>query len=378
MSHEIRTPINGIVGMTGLLLDTPLSAKQRGFAQTVRHSAEILLKIINDILDLSKIDAGQLLFEQAAFAVREPVEDCLNLLWEKAQGKGLKLAYVVEENVPALVVGDSSRLQQVLLNLMGNAVKFTPRGEVTLRVEKVSQQDRRVRLRFSVRDTGIGIAPAVQAQLFRPFVQADASTTRKFGGTGLGLAICQQLVARMGGEFKLESTPGEGTTISFTAEFPIAEAATETEAETDESAAEAPIAPLKANLRILVAEDNLINQHVARLQLEKFGYRPDIVSDGQGAVDAVACEAYDILLMDCQMPGLDGYEATRRIREREAERRAAGERFTPVRIVAMTANAMAGDRETCLAAGMEDYISKPVRSSDLAAALARAQFKVGE
>ena len=264
MSHEIRTPINGIVGMTGLLLDTPSppskAASPRPSAIAPRSYSRS--STISSIF--RKIDAGQLLFEQAAFAVREPVENSLGLLAEKAQGKGLKLSYVVEDSVPAIVVGDPSRLQQVLLNLMGNSVKFTPRGEVVLRVEKVSELDGRVRLRFSVRDTGIGIAPAVQAQLFRPFVQADASTTRKFGGTGLGLAICRQLVARMGGELKMESTPGEGTTVSFTAEFLIAEGAPKIDSEPVDSVPEAAIAPFKANFRILVAEDNLVNQHVAR------------------------------------------------------------------------------------------------------------------
>ncbi|MCC6414483.1 MAG: transporter substrate-binding domain-containing protein [Opitutaceae bacterium] len=366
MSHEIRTPMNGVIGMVDLLRDSPLTDEQLQLAATARHSAESLLGVINDILDFTKIEAGQLQFEAKPFDVREIVDGALAAFAGRAQARGIALTQQIEPQVPELLVGDAGRLNQILVNLLGNALKFTHEGSVALNVGAESASEGVVRLRFTVRDTGIGLMAEEQARLFQPFMQASSGTTRKYGGTGLGLAICKQLVEHMRGQIGVESTPGRGSTFWFVVELPLATSIARQTA--------SPLAPAEnlSRLRVLVAEDNAVNRKVVALQLKRLGSPCVLVENGVQALAYLRSGTCDVVLMDCEMPEMDGLEATRRIRAREAERRARGENFPPLCIIAVTANAMRGDREACLAAGMDDYLSKPLRLPELSAALGRA------
>ncbi|HET8773197.1 MAG TPA: ATP-binding protein [Thermoanaerobaculia bacterium] len=362
MSHEIRTPMNGVMGMLGLLLETRLTPAQRELALTAQESADSLLTIVNDILDFSKIEAGKLTFESNALDLVHVVEGAVELLSGEARVKKLALAALVEPSVPTSLRGDAGRLRQVLINLIGNAIKFTEAGKVLVTAAVERETADTATIRFTVSDTGIGITPETAGLLFHPFVQADGSATRRYGGTGLGLAICRQLVELMNGKIGVESRPGEGSTFWFTAELQKQDAP---QAEpSPEPAVPEPAVPEPARpFRLLVAEDNRVNQRVVLAQLETLGHRAVAVANGLEVLTALDGIDYDAVLMDCHMPEMDGYEAAARIR--------AEPRWQDLPIVAMTAGAMVEDRERCFAAGMNDYIAKPFRAAELAAVLAR-------
>jgi two-component system, sensor histidine kinase and response regulator len=374
MSHEIRTPMNGVIGMIDWLLATSLTVEQRHSAQTIQSSAYSLLLIINDILDFSKIEAGQMTFERIDFDLRETIKNTIDLMSTVARGKGLELSYRIEEDAATSLVGDPTRLRQVLLNLLSNAIKFSERGKVFLEIAQVSQIEEEVELSFCVHDTGIGMSEEAQRKLFKSFTQADASTTRKYGGTGLGLAICRNLVELMGGTIKAQSKVGEGSTFSFNLQFtkrgsfvPPDHASIAVSERSPDTQTTAP--PVSGNdVRILLAEDGKTNQVVALQILRKLGYTADLASNGCEAVEAWRQNKYDVILMDCHMPEMDGWEATRKIRELEAEGK-----LKPTQIIAMTAGAMSEDRALCFAAGMNDYTTKPVDQHELNAALRKAK-----
>jgi signal transduction histidine kinase/CheY-like chemotaxis protein len=360
MSHEIRTPMNGIIGMTELVLDTPLTAAQRESLSVVRTSAGSLLSVLNDILDFSKIESRKLEMDSVPFPLADTVAEALKPFAVEANRKGLALESDIAPTVPPGIVGDAGRLQQVLANLVGNAIKFTESGRVAVDLREDARSDSRSTLHFVVRDTGPGIAPDQQATIFEPFCQGDGSTTRRYGGTGLGLAISSTLVDLMGGRIWVESEPGKGSAFHFTAQFTVTDAPHKADGAIRREHPR-PVAPAE----VLLAEDNVVNERVAVTLLTRRGHRVTVARDGLEALQAVEAGTFDLILMDVQMPGMSGLEVTAAIRERE---RATGGH---VRIVAMTAHAMKGDRERCLAAGMDDYLAKPIDRQALVDAVER-------
>lgn len=355
MSHEIRTPLNGVIGVAGLLAQTSLCDKQKEYVDIIRTSGDLLLTLINDILDISKIEAGKLEFETVDFPLLETIEDVKKILAYMADKKGLLLNSEILSSIPFSVSGDPGRLKQILFNLVSNAIKFTAVGSVTIVCNEVSRQAQKSRLRFEVRDTGIGIPTGAMDKMFKSFSQADASTQRKFGGTGLGLSICKNLVERMNGQIGVESLENIGSTFWFEIDLGLNQNQTVSQEQVG-----AAVGLQNHSARILIAEDNSVNQLITTTMVENLGLHADVVKNGAEALQAIETHYYDVILMDCYMPATDGYEATRQIRQSQKSKN------PKIKIIAMTANAMLGDADRCLAAGMDDHLAKPVSFEDLA------------
>lgn len=384
MSHEIRTPLNSVVAITELLLQTNLSPDQQEFADIIKSSSRALLEIVQDILDFSKIEAGRAELAYEDFDLRAVVDSVRDVLGSKADEKHLVLSTIISGQLPVPIKGDAARIKQILLNLVGNAIKFTNEGRIELLIDAQPKEHGRCDLRFTVTDTGIGLSEGTAEKLFEPFMQADGSITRRFGGTGLGLSICRELVQLMGGEIGVRSTEGSGSlfwfdiTLDHTPDAVMVDPNRSADWKNGDWQSPSSIHSLpltsKAQGLVLIADDSPLNRKVTLLVLHHLGLRAEAVSNGEEAIEAVRNKKYDLILMDCQMPVMDGFEATRRIRQIEsnADSNANGTFYVPrIPIVALTAQAIDGDRERCIDAGMDDYITKPITPVRLATVLAR-------
>jgi signal transduction histidine kinase len=374
MSHEIRTPMNGVIGMTLLAKSAPTEEQRMEYIDKIQLSASLLLGIINDILDFSKIEAGKMQIENTPFCISRVVDTVRDIIQPKADEKNLVLNINMDASTPEMVRGDGMRLSQILLNLLGNAIKFTQEGSVTLTMKAGTSEGGKLRLFCSVRDTGIGMNEEQMNNILKPFAQADISTARKFGGTGLGLSISKALTELMGGDLTIESAPGKGSEFSFTVVLePYDGETAQEQLATDEVQAQR-----YDGYELLIVEDNEINRIIAETLLSEMGFTIDMAEDGKEGVGAFRKKRYDMIFMDIRMPVMDGFEATREIRKIEAEREAAGAAVPRVPIVAMTANAMQEDRELSRGAGMDGHVSKPINIIEVKSVLYDILIRPGE